>query len=70
MERNPRKIPDKEAQQRNKWVEDNAMGNPIVLNEAPTKETLKANRWGIHGNDIYLRAADGTLTKLTGTNID
>jgi len=69
MERSPRKVEDKDTQ----WVFDfifrNSFGNPIVLTGVPTAATLKANTWGYFGTDIYIKFADATTLKFSGSTV-
>ena len=48
---------------------ENAFGNPIIFTTEPTAETMKANTWGVYSTNIYIKCADGTALKLTGTSI-
>jgi len=71
MERYPRPLKEKELNNYNDWIRDNAMGNPVILDSAPTKATdLKPNTQAMHGDDLYVRDAKGVLRKFTGTIIE
>ena len=51
------------------WVFRNAMGNPVVFNDTPTKATMKANTWGYDGDDLYVKFPDGKTLKFSGTDV-
>lgn len=45
----------------------NAIGNPVIRNEAPTLATMKANSIEKYGDSIYIKFANGTGLKIDGT---
>ena len=67
--RDQQNIKDKTTQDAFEHVFRNALGNPIVLDSAPTKEGMKANTVAKHGTDIYFKTADGTVLKITGVEV-
>ena len=69
MERKNFKIEDAKVQKNVQYIYDNALGNPVILQTAPAKDDVKANNLAVHGSDIYLRTASGTLLKLTATEV-
>jgi len=69
MEKLRKRVKDKDTQQSLDHIIQNGMGNPIIFKTAPTKATMKANTWGLFGDDIYIRGANGEAKKLTGTNV-
>lgn len=69
MERGKIKIDDRDMTKALDHIYNNALGNPIIFNEAPTKEQMKANTMGQYGSDIYLKTGDGKLIKLTGVEV-
>ena len=52
------------------FIFQNAFGNPIIMDTAPSNAQLKANTWAKNGNDIYIKFADGGAVKISGTAID
>jgi len=69
MERAKKPIKDKEQASLFEHIYRNALGNPIILDETPAKDDMKANTIAKNGSDIYIKTADNRLIKLTGTEI-
>lgn len=69
MENKDYKIEDRKVKKNVQFIYDNALGNPIILKSTPKKKDVKANNFAVHGDDIYLRTANGKLLKLTATEI-
>jgi hypothetical protein len=69
MERPKTTIP-KETQQIFDHVFANGMGMPIIFEDTPTDDTMKANTWGKvkDATDfIYIKFADGVVKKVALT---
>ena len=47
----------------------NAFVNPIIFDAVPTKAQMKSNTWGIYGTDLYVKLANNTAIKLSGTAV-
>ena len=48
----------------------NALGNPVILDTAPTaKEEMKPNTIAYFNNELFIRLANGELKKVTLTDI-
>lgn len=47
---------------------ENAFGNPIKFDTAPSASDLNPNQWGYNSTNIYLRMDDGSTIKLTGAS--
>ena len=69
MERGKEKVQDKDMGKVLDHIYQNALGNPVVFDSAPTKEQMKANTVAKHGTDIYFKTADGTVLKITGVEV-
>ena len=69
MQRFSKNVNDKKTQEVFDFIFRNAMGNPIILDAAPSASQMKANTWGYYGTDLYVRFADGTCLKFTGTEV-
>jgi hypothetical protein len=70
MERAKILIKDKAVSDLADHIFRNALGNPVILDTAPTaKEELKPNTLAYHNNILYMRLANGELKKLTLTDI-
>jgi len=69
MERGKEKVQDKEMGKVLDHIYQNALGNLIVMDTAPTKEQIKANTVVKHGSDIYFKTADNTVLKITGVEV-
>ena len=72
MDRAPKKTEDKATNDIFDFVFNNATGNPVIFNSAPTKAQMKANTWGkVTGVNtaLYIRFADGGAMKITGTEL-
>ena len=67
MQRYTRTIKDAEAKDALTFVFDNAFGNPVVFDAAPTAGQMKANSWGKFGTDLYVKFGDSVVLKFTGT---
>ena len=64
------KLQDKDMSDRLEHIYKNALGNPVVLDNAPGQPgDMKSNTIAVNGTDVYIRTASGTLLKLTGTEI-
>jgi len=62
-----KKVKDKDLNSRLSFISQNAMGNPIVFKAAPTLAQMKANTLGFYGTDMYIKFADGTGLKVSGS---
>lgn len=72
MKRAPRKTQEPEINAVVDFIFDNAFGNPIIFNSAPTNAGMKASTWGkVTGVNtaIYVKFADGGAIKITGTEL-
>lgn len=67
MEPSKYKAKDRETQSILDDVYRNALGVPIVSENAPTAETIKPNVLTFNGTDAYIKLPDGRLIKLSGT---
>ncbi len=52
------RLKDKDMNDRFEQIYRNALGNPVVFKDTPKNSTMKANTWGIFGNDIFIKAAN------------
>lgn len=69
MERAKRPIQDKELAFIFDYIFQNAFGNPIIFDSAPSASDMKANSWGIYSTDLYVKFANGTTLKFSGTSV-
>lgn len=70
MERGKEIIKDKEMAKVVNHIYQNAFGNPLVVDTAPSKPAdMKNNTSAISGTDFYIRFPNGKLIKFTGTEI-
>lgn len=72
MQRAPRKTKDKETNAILDFIFQNAFGNPIIFDSAPSASEMKANTWGkVTGVNtaIYIKFADSGAIKITGTEL-
>ena len=69
MESYKKTIKEKEMSDALEHIFQNAMGNPIIFDSAPTKTQMNANSWGIYSTDLYVRFANGTCLKFAGVNV-
>ena len=46
-----------------------AFGNPISFDSAPSASDLEPNTWGYNGTDLYIKYNDGTAVKFSGTTV-
>ena len=70
MQKIRKKIEDKETNDAFKFIEENALGNPIILDQAPTKDQVQANNLAVHETDVYIRTSNGKLLKITTTEVE
>jgi hypothetical protein len=49
------------------YIFQNAFGNPIMFDATPTNATMRANTWGLSGNDLFIKFPNGTTKKVTMT---
>lgn len=42
----------------------NAMGNIIIMDDAPTNSGMKGNTMAFYNNEIYLKLSNGNLYKV------
>lgn len=69
MERYPNNIKDEETRYIIDRIFLDAFGNPILMQDVPDSNTMKANTWGKYSSDVYIRFSDGVILKLSGTVI-
>lgn len=49
------------------FIYQNAMGNILIRNEAPTSDDMKGNTMAFYNNELYLKLANGILYKVALT---
>jgi len=69
MQRSPRTVKDKDLDYQLNFIFDNAFGNPIILNNVPTADQMKANTWGVYGTYLYVKFGNNIFLRFTGTVI-
>jgi hypothetical protein len=69
MERKALTFKDDEVSMMFDFVFKNAMGNPIIFNQEPTAADMRSNSWGVYSTNLYIKFANGTALKLTGSAI-
>ena len=72
MQRSLRNLKDKDTQLVLDFIFDNAFGNPIIFDSAPTLSQMKSNTWGkvVSVNTaLYIKFADGGGMTITGTSL-
>jgi len=70
MEKIRKKVKDKQTQEALNFVEQNALGNPIILQKTPASPSdMKGNTLGIKDDKLYIRFANGKLYEFSGTEI-
>ena len=65
METIKRKIDDRDGAF--KFIFDNAFGNPVIFTAQPTNDTMRANTWGFFSDELYVKFANNSTLKFTGT---
>ena len=64
------KIKHSELSEVASYIFQNAVGNPIVFEAAPTASSeMKGGTWGVFGADMYIKNPNGVLIKLAGVVI-
>ncbi len=67
MERFSKRAEDKITQENFEFIFQNALGNVIISESEPTLSTLKANTLAKYGNALYIKFANNTGLKISGT---
>ena len=67
METYKNPIKERETSDAVSFICANAFGQPIVFSAEPSLSDLKANSWGKYDTAIYIKFANGTGLKITGT---
>ena len=52
-----------------KHVFQEAFGNPIIFDSAPTNAEMNANSWGVFLSDLYIKFGNGICLRIAGTSI-
>ena len=63
------KIEDKAVSGAIEHILTNAFGAPVIFDNEPANTTMKGNTWGLYGDDLYIKFADGVLRKFSGTEV-
>lgn len=69
MEQYKKNFKEAEVNDFARFLEQNAMGNIVILNDTPTSDSMKGNTLGFYNDKLYLKLANGKIYSVGLTEI-